>query len=130
MKVPPLIIQPLVENAIKHGLADATEDGQVNIAIVEKPDFIEVSVTDNGCGMPREVLEALKTGQAGKRIGLLNVKERMRLFYHREDVLQLSTSPEGTRVRLLFYKSSDAREPEAEQIREEVTEYGSPDDCR
>ena len=113
VKVPPLIIQPLVENAITHGLANATEDGQVDIAIAERQDYIEVSVRDNGCGISTEAMEALRDRRAGKSIGLLNVQERMQLFYHRDDVMQISTGPDGTQILLLFYKTGPAREKEA-----------------
>ena len=105
IRVPPLIIQPLVENAIQHGLGDVAEDGRVDIAIVEKQDYIEVSVKDNGCGISSEVLENLRNQSTGKCIGLSNVQERMRLLYHRDDVMQIETGPNGTCVRLLFYKS-------------------------
>lgn len=106
--VPPLIIQPLVENAIKHGLEDVVADGRVSIAIVEKPDYILVTVEDNGCGLSPEILENLRQHIPTKSIGLLNVMERLQLMYHREDVMKVETSSQGTKITLFLYKPSCA----------------------
>lgn len=105
--VPPLIIQPLVENAIRHGLENVTEDGRVSIAITEKSEFIEVEVSDNGCGLSKETLEELKEHKAGKRIGLLNVYERLQLLYRRDDVMNISTGDTGTKITIYFYRFSN-----------------------
>ncbi|ETP72973.1 putative regulator of cell autolysis [Lachnospiraceae bacterium JC7] len=105
--VPPLIIQPLVENSISHGLMNVTENGKVSIAITEKPDFIEVKVSDNGCGLSQETLDDLKAHRTGKRIGLLNVLERLQLLYHREDVMNITTGDTGTEIAIYFFKNND-----------------------
>lgn len=105
--VPPLIIQPLVENAIKHGLENVVADGRVSIAIVEKPDYILVRVGDNGCGLSDEVLENLRNHTATKSIGLLNVMERLQLMYHREDVMTVESSSRGTEISLFLYKQTE-----------------------
>ena len=102
--VPPLIIQPLVENAIRHGLENVTEDGRVSISITEKSELIEVEVSDNGCGLSKETLEQLKEHKAGKRIGLLNVYERLQLLYRRDDVMNISTGETGTKITIYFYR--------------------------
>ena len=52
--IPPLTIQPLVENSIQHGLKDRVNGGKVDILITEKPDYIEAVVADNGVGFPEE----------------------------------------------------------------------------
>lgn len=105
--VPPLIIQPLVENAIKHGLENVVADGRVTITIVEKPDYILVTVADNGCGLSSEVLENLQNHATTKSIGLLNVMERLQLTYHREDVMTVESSGQGTKITLFLYKQME-----------------------
>lgn len=107
--VPPLIIQPLVENAIKHGMRDITGNGEVNISIVEASDYIRVDVYDNGCGMSRETLATLKGSTEIASldrlgIGLLNVKDRLRLLYGRDDVMTIESDATGTRIQLLLFK--------------------------
>ena len=106
MQVPPLIIQPLVENAIKHGLENVTENGKVSITIMEKAEYIEARVTDNGCGMEASALENLKAHRATKSIGLLNVMERLQLLYRREDVMQIRTGENGTEITVMFFKTA------------------------
>lgn len=107
--VPPLIIQPLVENAIRHGLMNVTENGKVSIHITEKPEYIEVKVSDNGCGLSQETLDDLKAHKTGKRIGLLNVLERLQLLYHRDDVMHISTGDTGTEITIFFYKGMNSQ---------------------
>ncbi|SFU83186.1 sensor histidine kinase [Butyrivibrio sp. INlla21] len=104
IRIPPLIIQPLVENAIQHGLKDTTSDGQVNVFIEEKADMIRVQVQDNGCGVPEEVVNNIMGHVPMKRIGLSNVYERLCFFYHRDDCMKIESSPEGTLITLYLYK--------------------------
>lgn len=76
-KVPNLILQPLVENAIKHGLATKTEDGEIVISIKKKDqDILHMSVQDNGTGSSDDVDKILNSG-----IGLINLKERLQQLY-------------------------------------------------
>lgn len=109
--VPPLIIQPIVENAIKHGLEDISGDGEVSISIVEEWNYIRVDVSDNGCGMSKEamaawngVIEPMKSVRTG--IGLMNVRERLKLVYGRDDAMSIDSDSTGTRIRMLLFKSS------------------------
>ena len=104
MRIPPLIIQPLVENAILHGLKDTTADGQVNVSIEEKTDMIQVQVQDNGCGIPEDVVSNIMGHVQMERIGLSNLYERLCFFYHREDCMKIESSPEGTMITLYLYK--------------------------
>ncbi len=77
--IPKLSIQPFVENAIMHGLADKGE-GQIFVdAMAEGENDIVITITDNGIGMTREQMDTvLNTASAG--FGILNVKERLALF--------------------------------------------------
>jgi two-component sensor histidine kinase len=76
-KVPNLILQPLVENAIKHGLATKTENGEINISISSNGNGeLKMIVEDNGIGADKEVGEILNSG-----IGLKNLKERLQQLY-------------------------------------------------
>lgn len=104
IKIPPLIIQPLVENAIRHGLKDTTSDGLVSVLVEEKADMIKVEVKDNGCGMPKEYVDKIMSHEQTERIGLSNVYERLCLFYHREDCMNIDTGSEGTTITLYLYK--------------------------
>lgn len=108
--IPPLTIQPLVENSIQHGLKDRVSDGKVEILITEKPDYMEVVVADNGVGFPQKEERKSENGQQNTgvpktSIGLNNVRERLKLCYRKDDVLQIERVDGFTRITLKLYKS-------------------------
>ena len=80
-KMPKLLLQPVVENAIEHGI-DEKEDGDKKLFLSFRGngDDVEITVRDNGMGMPQEKAETLVTYQA-KGYGLKNVNDRIRLLY-------------------------------------------------
>lgn len=86
--VPTLTLQPLVENAVRHGIAPRPEGGMVTIALFEEHQTLIVRVTDNGVGFqPRE------TREAETHIGLNNISERLRLLYGARYGLQIDSKP-------------------------------------
>ena len=82
--VPSFLLQPLVENAFKHGISPKIDGGEVTIRVKHKGEWLYISVTDNGVGMEPEQLAVLRRQirdsqpQPG-HIGLYNVAERIRL---------------------------------------------------
>lgn len=83
--VPKLILQPIVENALLHGIGEM-EDGRVDLQIYEHTGTLHCKVTDHGRGMTQAELEQLTSGskESGsqfRRIGFANVTERIRLLY-------------------------------------------------
>ncbi|WP_249730642.1 ATP-binding protein [Paenibacillus sp. J2TS4] len=83
LDIPPLSIQPLVENAIIHGLLKRSKGGEIRIRITEREQWVEISVADNGVGMDSETLKQLLDRKPDKRsrIGLLNTDRRLKQFY-------------------------------------------------
>ncbi|WP_042141904.1 ATP-binding protein [Paucisalibacillus sp. EB02] len=82
--LPPLSIQPLVENAVKHGILQLNKGGKVSIQVMEQLDYIEVSVIDNGKGMTEKETSNLLSGEKenGKTsVGLRNVDSRLKQLY-------------------------------------------------
>src|SRR5487761_718726 len=75
--VPPLLIQPLVENAVAHGLLNGTCAGTISIAAWRGADRLHIRVEDNGVGFqPKRASERKSDG-----VGLANLRERLRAFY-------------------------------------------------
>jgi two-component system LytT family sensor kinase len=95
--VPSMILQPLVENSIKHGLGRKVGEGRITIRAAREGRMTIIEVIDNGVGIPEERLDSTKQ----KGIGLRNVNERLRVIYGADYQLKLqSTRGEGTCARI------------------------------
>lgn len=98
ISMPGMILQPLVENALQHGLHDVTEKGEVVISVQQQDNVITISVSDNGKGMKPQDLEELILNdyqmKGGTHLGLYNVIRRLEMYFH--DQIQISLhSDEG-----------------------------------
>lgn len=95
--VPSMLLQPIIENSIKHGLSRKVGGGRITIRTSRKGDRSFIEVEDDGLGMTEERLkDALQGG-----IGLSNVNERLRTIYGAGCTLKLSsTTGRGTRVSM------------------------------
>jgi two-component system LytT family sensor kinase len=100
--VPFLCLQPLVENAVRHGLEGRPGRGRVTIVAEDVGAEAHISVEDDGAGMdPAQAQAVLSGAPDGDSIGLGNVDARMRQVYGDEYGLVLETAPgAGTRVSL------------------------------
>ena len=102
-KIPAFIIQPLVENSIKHGISPCPNGGKVEIRIEEKGDMLSISVSDTGIGMSPEKLKDVLYNWPG--IGLKNVNERLKNFYGNSFGLTIkSEEGMGTKVHYKILK--------------------------
>lgn len=120
--VPPLIIQPLVENAYIHGLGEVEGQGHIRVSVRPVDGMIEISVKDSGVGMDEDTRQRLlqqdyyneqheHIRQKGHLtgIGIDNVVNRLRMFYGISDIMDIhSTSGRGTTVILTIpYREED-----------------------
>lgn len=76
--VPTMILQPIIENSIRHGLAHKVEGGMVSLRAWVEDERLWISIEDDGLGMPESKLETLFEQQG---IGVSNVKERLRVLF-------------------------------------------------
>lgn len=103
-----LIVQPILENAIYHGMAYADGDGRIAVHAFREGGDVVIDVTDNGPGMPEETVARLldpaytaAPGPKGSGIGLRNVHQRIRLTFGGEYGLSIHSEPDaGTTVRV------------------------------
>ncbi|MFQ9043843.1 MAG: sensor histidine kinase [Roseburia faecis] len=107
-----LILQPLVENAVHHGMCQKEGKGKLCISVQALDDkLMEVSVRDNGVGIPEDKIRLIleggyKTSKSG--FGLHSVKQRVELFYGIEDAVSISSQPGcWTEVRVRFSYKTD-----------------------
>ena len=85
-RVPNLILHPLVENALRHGLATRAGPGRVEIEAARQGDFLLLCVVDDGAGLPPAMTE---------RVGLANTRARLRLLYADRQRLDVRNSDDG-----------------------------------
>ncbi|ONK22523.1 histidine kinase [Bacillus sp. VT-16-64] len=99
LKIPFLTIQPLVENAIRHGIMKRISGGKIMIRISQNEKQVDISVEDDGVGMEddklRQIMDRKKSGQSG--VGLINTDMRLKRHFGRGLHIQ-STPGLGTKV--------------------------------
>jgi two-component system LytT family sensor kinase len=95
--VPSMLLQPIVENALKHGLASKLGGGELTIRTESHDSRVIISVEDNGVGISKErMAQVFENG-----IGISNVHERLRVLYGSDFRMDISSEEgEGTRIRI------------------------------
>ncbi|WP_027087549.1 histidine kinase [Cohnella panacarvi] len=95
--LPPLTIQPIVENALRHGILTRFEGGHLHIEVSGGAGGYLISIRDNGVGFPQEKIDAVLSGTHRGGIGLVNVHQRLRNAFGTGLTIK-STVGEGTEV--------------------------------
>ncbi|MEW1812633.1 histidine kinase [Pseudarthrobacter phenanthrenivorans] len=105
--IPFLSLQPLVENAVRHGLEAKEGPGHISITAEDAGSFAEVTIEDDGVGMDPEHLRSVLAGHTdGDHVGLRNVDARLRQVYGNDHGLVVETAPgEGTLITMRVPKS-------------------------
>lgn len=104
----PLLLQPIVENAVNHGLEEVEKYGLVTISVAtQDEEYLLIDIEDNGMGMDTETLEALRRKLSvpnmkyTSSIGLYNIVQRIRLFYGEQYTMTIkSRLGKGTCISL------------------------------
>jgi two-component system LytT family sensor kinase len=92
--VPSMLLQPLVENAVRHGISPKVGGGVVRIEATREGEALRIAVRDNGIGFT-------ETGREG--IGLRNVRERLRVAYGQRASIEIVSAPgQGTSVIMVM----------------------------
>ena len=104
-----LILQPLVENAIYHGMEFMDGDGEIHLSVERSGDDLIIQVSDNGLGMTEKQVQSLfsdevhVTSTKGSGIGVKNVNERIKLYFGERYGLTIDSEPdEGTTIIILL----------------------------
>ena len=101
-----LMLQPLVENAIYHGMEFMDGDGEIDVKVFKEDDSLYFTITDNGLGMSEDMVETLLSkdfapSKKGSGIGAKNVNERIKLYFGSEYGLKVESEPdEGTKITI------------------------------
>ena len=101
IRVPRLILQPLVENSIYHGIRPKGEHGVIRVTVKRQEDFLFLSIYDNGIGMSAHQRELLFSGKDSRSFGFQGTIERIRYYYNTEDVFEIH-STEGEYCEIIL----------------------------
>jgi anti-sigma regulatory factor (Ser/Thr protein kinase) len=117
VRVPSMILQPIVENAVSHGIRGLDRQGRIELAVSESPDdqTIRISIWDNGAGMEEERIQQVLLGQVQENqsdsngVGLGNVIERLRLYFHDQAKLEIFSEGKnkGTEILITIPKEGE-----------------------
>ena len=104
--LPRLILQPLVENALFHGILPTRRNGRIDVTIMAEDSELVVSINDNGQGIDPEIREKLLDGtfyntRGYNKIGLSNVMDRIKLYYPGTSKFYISSQP-GCGTMIMF----------------------------
>ena len=110
VKMPSMILQPLVENCVNHGIRDMLGEGRIKLSVYPMDDLACIRIEDNGIGMSADTIEKLMNGQQpdpekkeSNGIGMDNVIARLKLFSESDDVFDISSEGEGKGTKFTIY---------------------------
>lgn len=111
VRMPSMILQPVVENAVNHGIRDIEWEGQIRLTVTGDADYIRISVKDNGKGMTQAQIESVLSGnkERGKEegdsagIGMNNVISRLELYYEEKGLVEINSEGEGKGTEVVIY---------------------------
>ena len=103
VRVPSMILQPVVENAVNHGIRNIDWEGHIELSVERWKDHIEISVRDNGQGMTKEQIEKVLSKKIHNSssegdstgIGMNNVISRLELYYEQDGLMEIYSEGEG-----------------------------------
>ena len=111
VRMPSMILQPVVENAVNHGIRDIEWEGKIHLTVTGDADYIRISVKDNGKGMTQEQIEGVLSGNREHRneegdstgIGMNNVISRLELYYEESGLMEINSEGKGKGTETVIY---------------------------
>jgi sensor histidine kinase YesM len=122
VRVPSMILQPIVENSVNHGIRDIEYDGEIRISVYQDDENINITIADNGLGIDEGTINTIMNSKLDDHtsikertvtkdssgIGLNNVINRLRLYYDRDNVFEIESEGlnKGTKVTIHVPKNT------------------------
>jgi sensor histidine kinase YesM len=109
LQIPPLMLQPLVENAIRHGIRKSDQGETIILRVKNQESNYRIEVEDNGAGMTREQIDRIlsESGKESSGIGLANIRRRLQMLYGTQLMIE-SVIGKGTKISMILPKRRDA----------------------
>ena len=120
VEMPSMILQPIVENCVNHGIREMDGEGRIWLSVYRVDDVVCISIKDNGIGMSRETIDEIMSGTyrdkelaAGSNgIGMDNVIARLKLFSESDNVMSIISEGENQGTEVIIYLQMREREEE------------------
>ena len=111
VEMPSMILQPIVENCVNHGIRDMLGEGKIKINVYSIENTACIRIEDNGIGMSEETIQNLMSGKPAEKddkksstgIGMDNVMARLKLFVGSDDVMSIESEGEGKGSKFTIY---------------------------
>jgi two-component system sensor histidine kinase AlgZ len=94
LPIPPLMLQPLLENAVYHGIEPSPEGGTVSVSITQRGDELRIAIANPNAGQSQHA--------AGNHIAVANIRERLALYYDLEARLEIEAGEQFYEVRIIL----------------------------
>lgn len=115
--MPSMILQPLIENAVNHGIRELQGEGKIHLSVYSDDGIVCVKVEDNGVGIEQEVIDKIMRGESAHShsqrdsagIGMDNVINRLKRYYNMEQVIEIRRRKEGGTEVVIYLKREDVR---------------------
>lgn len=122
VRVPSMILQPVVENSVNYGIRDIDYEGEIRMTVYLEDEKINITILDNGSGMEQSTIERIMTSKLEDRaslkhrtvtkdsngIGLGNVINRLRLYYDKEEVFKIESKGHNQGTKVTIYIPNNA----------------------
>jgi ligand-binding sensor protein len=91
-KIPNMVIQPIIENALIHGITPKRDGGKISINAEEREDLLVISIMDNGNGFPKDVLDNIQQSESKSGLGFRSTDKRLKRYYGEHYGLKIEKS--------------------------------------
>ena len=111
LRIPSMILQPIVENSINYGIRNISWEGLIELSVYRNGKYVCISIKDNGIGMSRERIDQILNGNIeedtndknSNGIGLGNVISRLKLYFNEEDLITINSEGENKGTEVIIY---------------------------
>ena len=118
VKMPSMILQPIVENCVNHGIREMAGEGRIELSVYRIDDVVCISVRDNGIGMSRNTIDKVLNGTyreeelavGSNGVGMDNVIARLKLFTETDDVMSIVSEGKNMGCEVIIYLQMKERE--------------------